>query len=175
MKCLVADYILLMDDDFTILRDAALVFDTHIIDVGDAKAMQEKYIDAEITTLPKHSVVMPGLINTHVHLEFCANKTSLEYGSFMGWLKSVITHRDDLLETAPKCIDASIQSMAKSGTVGFGAISSFGLDLEACVQSPLKVTFFNETLGSRPDSVDILYQDFLARYQHSKKYKSGEN
>lgn len=43
---------------------------------------------------------MPGLINSHIHLEFSANKTSLKYANFYSWLNSVIKNREKLIENA---------------------------------------------------------------------------
>ena len=43
---------------------------------------------------------MPAFINPHVHLEFSANRTTLEYGDFLKWLKSVINSRDELSKEA---------------------------------------------------------------------------
>ena len=53
---------------------------------------------------------MPGLINSHIHLEFSANSTTLKYGNFMNWLNSVIKSRDELINKATKqLIDAKLK------------------------------------------------------------------
>jgi len=57
----------------------------------------------------------------------------------------------------------------KSGITTFGAISSFGTELEVCTQTPQKVIFFNELIGSNATTADMLYGDFLERLDASKK------
>ena len=68
-------------------------------------------------------------------------------------------------------IDNAINDMLKSGITTFGAISSLGLDLDACVKAPHRVVFFNELIGSNPQTVDALYQDFLQRFEASSLYQ----
>jgi cytosine/adenosine deaminase-related metal-dependent hydrolase len=99
MKILIADYLLLMDRKFTILKNCGVVFDSKIIDYSeDLEDLKKIYPNCEITHLGKNSVILPGFVNSHVHLEFSGNKTTLEYGSFMGWLDSVMEIRDLLME-----------------------------------------------------------------------------
>lgn len=90
MKIINASYILTCNDDFEILENHAICFDKTILDIDKLENLEQKYPEAEVTNLPKNSVLMPGLINPHVHLEFSSNKTSLQYGSFITWLNSVI-------------------------------------------------------------------------------------
>jgi len=169
LKIISADYILTCNDDFEILQNSAICFDKKILDIDKLEILSEKYPQAEVLELPKNSVIMPGLINPHVHLEFSANKTSLKYGSFMTWLNSVIEKRDDLLGLcSDEAIEKQLKIMQKSGTTSFGAISSFGNDFEACTKTPQRVVFFTEILGSRPDSVDILFEDFKSRLRVSQ-------
>ena len=164
MKILSADYILTCNDKFEILSNSAICFDKSILDIDKLENLVLKYPEAEVEKLPKNSVIMPGLINPHVHLEFSANKSSLKYGSFITWLNSVIGKRDDLLaQCSDEVIQKQLKIMQKSGTTTFGAISSFGNDFEACYKSPQRVVFFTEVLGSQPASVDILFEDFKSR------------
>ena len=166
MRILRADYILTSNDNFEILRDKAVCFDDKIVEIGDAKVLQEKYPDASYEEKGANSVLMAGLINPHVHLEFSANKTNLKYGDFIPWLQSVIEHRDDLQsKCGDDCIDEAIKAIMISGTTTIGAVSSFAADMEACVKTPLNVVYFNEVLGSNPAAVDTLYGDFSGRLQ----------
>jgi cytosine/adenosine deaminase-related metal-dependent hydrolase len=95
MKILSCDYLVTCDENFSVIEDGAIVFDEKIIHIDTKKNIQKKYTQ-EIEDLGKNSVIMPGLINPHVHLEFSANKSTLEYGNFVSWLDSVIKNRDSL-------------------------------------------------------------------------------
>ena len=173
MKIISADYILTCNDKFEILENSAICFDKNILDVDKLENLIEKHPEAEVIELAKNSVIMPGLINPHVHLEFSANKSSLKYGSFITWLNSVIGKRDDLLaQCSDEVIEKQLKIMRKSGTTTFGAISSFGNDFEACFKTPQRVVFFTEILGSQPNSVDILFEDFKSRLRITQDNES---
>ncbi|MDD5203283.1 MAG: metal-dependent hydrolase, partial [Sulfurimonas sp.] len=57
------------------------------------------------------------------------------------------------------------------GITTFGAISSHGLDLEACEGAAQNVVFFNELIGSQATMADALFGDFIARLDASKSVK----
>lgn len=170
MTILEADFILTCNKDFEVLTNSAICFDEKILDLGKPSELKSKYKSATFFKLPKNSIILPGLINPHVHLEFSTNKTLLEYGSFIPWLQSVIKNRDDIMsECSNKTVQTALTTMLKSGTTSIGAISSYGNDLEECVKSQMRVVFFNEILGSSPDSVDILFADFKQRLKFSRQ------
>jgi cytosine/adenosine deaminase-related metal-dependent hydrolase len=116
---------------------------------------------------------MPGLINTHVHLEFSANKTTLKYGNFMDWLYSVMNSREELVEKSNQTlIEKELKKILKTGTTTIGAISSYGFDLQPCIKSALNVVYFNEVIGSKPEMIDTLFSDFKARLNSTLQYTS---
>ncbi len=173
MKIISAKYILTCNEKFEILEDQAICFDKKIIDIDSLEVLKKSYPKAEVIKNRTNTVLMPGLINAHVHLEFSANRDTLKYGDFISWLKSVIEYRDELnSECQDRCIKDALETIKKSGTTTIGAISSFGVDLEDCVNSPISVVYFNEVLGSNPAAVDALYADFYGRLELCKKYKS---
>ena len=146
----------------------AVAFDTSILAIDTPAQLSDRFPDAEILRTPPHTVVYPGLINTHVHLEFSANRTDLRYGDFMDWLHSVIEKRDALINRCDnRVMGAAAREMLRSGITHFGAISSFGSDLEVCRRIPQRVTFFNELIGSSAQAADMLYGDFLERLNNS--------
>lgn len=172
MKILTSDYLLTCDKNFTIIKDGAIVFDEKIIDIDSKENIQKKY-SQDMKYLGKNSVIMPGLINSHVHLEFSSNKTTLEYGNFIQWLFSVIKNRDELIEKATyEVISNELQQMINNGTTTIGAISSYGFDMEACIQTPLNVVYFTEVLGSKAEMIDTLYADFQAKLKTANKNKN---
>ncbi len=174
MKIVRADYILTCNDKFEILRDSAICFGEKIEAIGSVESLRKHYPQADYHDSGRHSVLMPGLINPHVHLEFSANKTDLRYGDFITWLQSVIVHRDTLqTKCQQKCIDEALDAIMISGTTTIGAVSSFGGDMLSCAHSALNVVYFNEVLGSNPAAVDTLYGDFAGRLQESRGYESA--
>jgi len=165
-----ASYILTKDE---VLVQSAIVFDKTIRAIGDKGELLQQYPQAKEIVLNEGSVVMPGLINAHVHLEFSSNKTELKYGSFMPWLYSVIANREKLSQLCEDdCMKSAIEGMLRSGTTTIGAISSWGYDLNVCVESAMKVIYFNEVIGSNPAAVDALWADFLDRLRISKEHTS---
>jgi cytosine/adenosine deaminase-related metal-dependent hydrolase len=173
MKIISANWIVTCDENNSIIENGAVVFDDKIIEVDSLSNIEKKYPQIEIIKLEKNSVLMPGLINSHVHLEFSSNTTTLKYGNFMSWLNSVITNRDDLINKADKkLISTKLDRMKKTGTTTIGAISSYSFDLEACVQSPINTVFYCEVIGSKGDMVDTLFADFKNRLNSAKKLKS---
>ncbi len=172
MKIIKVKYILRCDENFEIIEDGAVVYNEKIIDYGESDFIIKKYPDLEVCDY-ENSILMPSLINPHLHLEFSANKTTLTYGDFIEWLKSVITYREELIESChEKCMDEAIKSCKISGVGAIGAVSSYGFDLQSCVNSNIKVVYFNEILGSRSDMLDALLNDFNDRVYTSLQYKS---
>ncbi|PHS56444.1 MAG: chlorohydrolase [Sulfurimonas sp.] len=169
MQIICPNYILSPDK---LLNNMSIAFDKIIHKIASLDELKKEYPDAQITILKKNSLLMPGLINAHVHIEFSANKTELSYGDFMNWLYSVIENREQLMNGCDtSCMSKAIDSMLDSGITTFGAVSSHGMDLEACANAPQNVVFFNELIGSQATMADALFTDFLARLDASKSIK----
>ena len=169
MQIITPNYILTPD---TLLSNMSVAFDKTIKKIAPLEELKKEFPNAEITTLQKNSLLMPGLINAHVHVEFSANKTNLSYGDFISWLYSVIENREELIGGCQnECMSKAIDSMLESGITTFGAVSSHGIDLEACANAPQNVVFFNELIGSQATMADALFGDFLARLDASKSVK----
>jgi cytosine/adenosine deaminase-related metal-dependent hydrolase len=167
VKLLFADYLYTPDGW---LKHHGVAFDEQIRAIDTPANLRTRFPDAPIETAPPHTVLLPGLINPHVHLEFSANRTDLRYGDFITWLHSVIERRDDLVERCDDAtMDRAIDAMLRSGITTFGAVSSFGHDLEACRRAPQRVVYFNELIGSSPATVDALYGDFAERLSRSQQ------
>ena len=169
MKIINPNYI--YQDGF-ILENHAIAFDKSIIKIASLAELTKLFPDAQLVTLPTNSIIMPGLINAHVHLEFSANKETLEYGNFLKWLYSVIGNRDELIGSCDTtCMKKAAQMMLESGITTYGAVSSYGMDLDTAASSAQNVVFFNELIGSQATMADPLFNDFTARLDASKSIK----
>ena len=169
MQIITPHYILLGD---RVVTNLSIAFEKTIVKIAPYEELIEEFTDAKVTSLRENSLIMPGLINSHVHIEFSANKTELSYGDFMSWLYSVIENREDLVGGCDnECMKKAIDSMLDSGITTFGAISSHGMDLDVCENAPQNVVYFNELIGSQAVMADTLFQDFLARLDASQSVK----
>ena len=156
----------------TQLSGMSIAFDTHIRAIGQLHELLESYPEAEFIETPLHSLVMPGLINPHVHLEFSGNKDTLKYGSFLEWLYSVMEHREALIGNCNEaCMKKACDDMLSKGITTFGAVSSYAMDLEVAANAKQKVIFFNEVIGSQATMADTLYGDFMSRLEASQSVK----
>jgi len=150
-------------------QNIAIAYSEKIEAIDSLANLKIKFPNAKIIKGGDNSILYPGFINTHVHLEFSSNKTTLKYGAFMPWLDSVIENREDLVAGCDNAVMLkACNEMLASGITTFGAISSFGVELEVCTQTPQKVIFFNELIGSNATTADMLYADFLERLDASK-------
>ena len=174
MKIISANWIVTCDENNSIIKNGAVVFNDKIEEINTLSNIEKKYPNIEIEKLPENSVLMPGLINSHVHLEFSGNTTTLKYGNFYSWLTSVIKHREDLITMAnTQLILSKLNKMKRTGTTTIGAISSYSYDLDACVKSPLNKVFFCEVIGTKGDMIDTLFADFKDRLNIARKHKSA--
>ncbi|MFT7880635.1 MAG: metal-dependent hydrolase [Sulfurimonas sp.] len=172
MNLITADYIYTPEG---FVENRTVAYSNKIEAIDTLQVLTEKYPDAAIHYAGKNSVLYPGFINTHVHLEFSANTTTLKYGGFMPWLDSVIKHRDELIQACDNALMLSkMEEMLHSGVTTFGAISSFGAELEACTKASQRVVFFNELIGSNAAYADALYNDFLERIKASQSCKKED-
>ncbi|MBR4140550.1 MAG: metal-dependent hydrolase, partial [Campylobacter sp.] len=172
MKILKAKYLRLCDEKFTILQDKSVVFDEKIIEICEFKEALKKYPNSQIYDF-SNDIVLPAFINTHTHLEFSANATTLIYGDFIKWVGSIVKSRSKLSKKATQNLIAKqIKIMQKSGVGTIGEISSFGIEAEICAKSGARFVFFNEVLGANESVVEANFANFMARFENSQKFKS---
>ncbi len=99
-------------------------------------------------------VLMPALVNAHVHLELSALKWRLTpTGSFISWVKSLIKGRTEVGEDEAK--EAAWQAVREMWHEGVGVIADIGntpLALSALESSPVEGIFFREIINFRNGS-----------------------
>lgn len=154
-------------------KNLAVLFNEKILLINSLDNLKHNNKNIKIIEYGKNSVLYPGFINTHTHLEFSANKTSLKYGDFIKWLDTIFLNRDILIkECNNSTIYKACQEMLESGITTFGTVSSYGVDLEAVSRIAQKVVFFNEFIGAKYENIDEIYSNFIKRVEESKKIKN---
>ncbi len=168
-KILIPDYIYTSEK---VIKNHAVLIDEKILQIGPKSRILKENKGVEIVKFEKNSLLFPGLINAHVHIEFSANKTQLSYGDFINWLYSVIEQREELIASCGKeCMKKAIDAMLENGITTFGAISSHAMDFEVCVEAKQNVVFFNELIGSQAAAADVLFGDFIERLKASQNIR----
>ena len=172
MKILKAKFIILCNESFEVLQNSAIAFSDKIEKIAKFDELINEYKDAKIIDFG-NDIAMPALINSHIHLEYSANKTNLDYGDFVSWLKSIIANGQTLANSnKDNAIKQAISTQLKAGVSTIGEISSFGLSALHCINSPIRTVYFNEILGSNIAMIEQQWSGFLQRFKTSNELKS---
>lgn len=148
MKIIAADYVLPISAE--LIGDGAVVINgTEIVAVGARRKIVEQFPETKIENFGE-SVIMPGLINCHSHLEITAMRGFLDdvEADFYAWLIKLTKTRGERLTEADIKIAALCGALegARGGVTCFGDIGRFGIaGFEALKQNGLRGIVFQET------------------------------
>lgn len=173
MKILAADYVLPISAPP--IADGAIVIERDkIIEVGSREALARRFPSAAIEYFPA-SAILPGLINTHSHLEITAMRGFLDdvEADFYSWLMKLTQTRRDLLTDEDVATAAAWGALegARAGVTCFGDIGRMGrAGLNALHINGLRGVVFQETEfspGNQTADADFaqLEEKFLALRQ----------
>jgi cytosine/adenosine deaminase-related metal-dependent hydrolase len=128
-------WIITMDSERRIIRDGAVaVKDGLIIDIGKKEKMDGDYkAYADIVINAERDIVLPGLVNTHVHLAQGLLRACADYLSLIDWLKNRVwpLQGNYKKEEALASAKLVVLEMIKSGTTAFletGLVGRYGPD-----------------------------------------------
>ena len=100
----------------------------------------------------KNSILMPGLVNSHIHLELNWVKKKLKYSSeFTDWLSQIIDLKKVLSKNKliKESIKQAIEECSGCGVTTIGEIASYnGLDISIIKKSGLRCSYFYEIANS---------------------------
>jgi len=134
----------IMVDAFTIIENGYLEVENGFIYSANKGRPKEKCIDHG------PGVLMPPLVNAHLHLELSALKNHLSFDrGFQSWVKMLLEKRDalgeDILIREAKI---SAHDLFEWGNLYVGDISTLGITRQIFEESALSGVFFHEFLGS---------------------------
>jgi cytosine/adenosine deaminase-related metal-dependent hydrolase len=96
-------------------------------------------------------LLMPGLVNAHVHLELSSLRGETRSGGGFGpWVQSMMEKRARLLpEQDAEAIEAGVSELLRSGTVAVGEVTNTLASVDALASAPLLGRVFHEVFGMR--------------------------
>jgi aminodeoxyfutalosine deaminase len=126
------------------IRDGAAVFDgATLVSVGARSTLQaDSWSDTR-------AILMPGLVNAHVHLELSKLRGETRSGGGFGpWVSSMMQRRDALQpELDEEAIDAGISELLRAGTAAIGEVSNTLASVPLLASAPLIGRVFHEVFG----------------------------
>ncbi len=141
-----APYILRVSKS-VIYNGAVLISGDKIKDTGTLSDIRTKYPNAAWRDFPS-SIIMPGLVNAHVHLEYSALGPVDGRVDFVEWLKDLIQRQRTFDEEhISSSIDSAINQLINSGITSVGEVAKSGASLAPLLKSGLNGTYYNEVVA----------------------------
>lgn len=135
-----------------------------VIEIENGFIKSLKYSSGEASLVPanknvkiidlRNSIIIPGLINSHSHLDYSFLKNKTPKGDFIEWLKFIIKEKN---EFDSKCSnqESSLRDCINKGITAFGDIFTNGLGLKSLKKVPgLKGIVFIEFIDTESNLTD---------------------
>jgi cytosine/adenosine deaminase-related metal-dependent hydrolase len=132
--------------------------------VGPARELRARFAEARWSVEP--SILLPGLVNAHTHLELSALRGQTRSGGGFGpWVSSMMAARARLRpELDLEAIDAAVSELLRAGTVAVGEVTNTLASVEALGSAPLLGRVFHEVYGlSQASAAEMLSAAEAAR------------
>lgn len=137
-----------------ISEGAIVVEDQQIVSVGSRSALASQFPQAEVRDLGD-SVIMPGLVNSHTHLELTAMRGFLENeeSDFFAWLRKLTGARMERMTADDLYVSAmwgAFEAVRAGVTAVADASESAGESMQALNDVGLRGIVFQESFGPDP-------------------------
>ena len=131
-----------------IQNGAIAVHDGWIAAVGRRKDVVKAHPGVEVRDLGE-TVIIPGLINAHTHIELSfMNGDPPAGGTFITWIADLVTRRERVsAEESVRAATAAIETMVQRGTVAVGDIANGTWAAPLLARSGLHGLAFHELFG----------------------------
>ncbi|MDY6863435.1 MAG: amidohydrolase family protein [Thermodesulfobacteriota bacterium] len=113
-------------------------------------------------------MALPGLINTHVHLELGHLKDKIPKGEGVtSWVKRLQYERAMLNnEDTKRGIIEGIEKIKEDGVIAIGEVGNSFSSLQYLKNTPFRVVYFYEILGFIPDAAEEILDTSLNKIKH---------
>lgn len=176
MKCIAAAWVLPLNHQRPISQGALVIDGNTIVSVGEAAQLKKQYPTAEIKTHPE-SILMPGLINAHCHLdrigfyERFSVATDTQF-SPVAWLLEGLRYLSTTASgTVARHMEAALTGMLQTGITGLGIMSHYEGTYPLVKNSPLRGVVFHEILSGPDKRAQQRFEITLALID---QYKNGK-
>ncbi|MGH7885498.1 MAG: amidohydrolase family protein, partial [Thermodesulfobacteriota bacterium] len=131
-----------------------------IVDIDQTKKIKSKFPNFEFIS-KRNSIILPGFINAHTHLELGWIKSKIKnFSSFIAWLEQIILVKSEKIPDSEikNSVINGIKDLIYSGVTTVGEISSYdGLDIDILKNSGLRTVLFKEIVDSKIQSLNSMH------------------
>jgi cytosine/adenosine deaminase-related metal-dependent hydrolase len=148
-----------------IIQDSMTVIQNGYLETENGRIMGiHSGVPREACTDHGPGVLMPPLVNAHVHLELSALKNSIPFDKgFQSWVKTLLEERAALgKDTLVRAAEKAISDLLTRGNLYVGEISTLGTTKSLLENSGLKGVFFQEFLGTALENGSVQKKDGLS-------------
>jgi cytosine/adenosine deaminase-related metal-dependent hydrolase len=153
-----ADWLLTGKPEAAPVQGGAVVLDAagRVHAVGEAAALKQRLRDVPFER--HRGLLMPGLVNAHVHLELSALRGETRSGGGFGpWVSSMMEKRGRIVpEQDAEAIEAGVSELLRSGTVAVGEVTNSLTSVDALASAPLLGRVFHEIFGMRRETAQVM-------------------
>ena len=114
---------------------------------------------------PGSDILVPGLVNTHTHLELTVMRGFLEDLDFSDWIDKLRQSRNEMLDEA-KLLDSArfgIVEGLEAGITTYADTCSSGVVMQPMRELGVRGIMYQETFGPDPSSCDAAIRDLQTR------------
>lgn len=158
MRGIAASFVVTGDGETPPIADGALVLDDaqRIVAVGTRAEIERAH--ANVRFEAHRAVLMPGLINAHVHVELSAMRGQVKGGrGFTPWVTDMMAARG---RSAPEhdieAIDRAVSELLGFGTAAVGEVTNSLAAVPYLGSTALSVRVFHEVFGSRREAAETM-------------------
>jgi len=151
----------LLKDPDSVIDNGAVLIDSGKIKFAGCASDISNHESCQIVDLG-NSAIVPGLVNTHTHLELTHLHKCINYnGDFTDWIRQLLNIKKDWTESESlSSIRSGIKNSLESGTTTVADITRNGLALEELQKSKIRKTLFYELIDFDPDSAESTIDNF---------------
>ncbi len=136
----------------TAIADGAIFIDKGIIRaIGPLCNITQQFPYAKVIQL-QNALLMPGLINTHTHLELPELLNTIRSKNFTDWILNLIAAKKKLVnKDYTIAMHNNISTLVQTGTTMVGEISTHGISYDLLKRSGLRAIVYHENINMASD------------------------
>ncbi|MEW6408509.1 MAG: amidohydrolase family protein [Nitrospirota bacterium] len=152
-------------------RSAVVIDGDTIIEIGNAESIIEKHKDSSTVLRLTNVILMPGLINTHIHLELSGFAGLIsEKNDFFDWVERLIsvklnTKRESYQSGSLK----GLKELIRTGTTTVGEITSEDVSPYILAKSGMRCRVFFEVIGPDSSNSDTVLNSTINKIERFKE------